>query len=108
MSFIRRHPAGIIFKILVQPKSSQCAVVGLLGDALKIKLTAPPVDNAANRLCIKFLAKQLGVSKALLEIISGHTSRHKEILLRSGPDPLSSQEYERLKNLIATLTKESP
>jgi uncharacterized protein (TIGR00251 family) len=100
---IRRHPAGIIFKIFVQPKSARNMIVGLHGDALKIKLTAPPVDNAANALCIKFLAKALGVAKSSLDIIAGHTSRTKQVLLRADTDGLTVNEYRRLEQLIATL-----
>ena len=100
---IRRNPKGIIFKIFVQPKSSKNVVVGLHGDALKIKLTAPPVDNAANKICIKFLAKALGVSKSSLEIVSGHSSRSKQILLRSEGANTPENEYNRLRQAIERL-----
>ena len=72
---------GIAFNVFVQPRSSKNSVVGLYGDALKIKLTAPPVEGAANKMCIDFLAKQLGVAKSTLSIISGHSSRTKRILI---------------------------
>jgi uncharacterized protein (TIGR00251 family) len=100
---IRKHPEGIIFKIFVQPRSSKNMIVGLHGDALKLKLTAAPVDNAANKMCIKFLAKHLGVSNSQIEIISGHTSRTKHLLLRSNKPEISEIEYERLKGLITAL-----
>jgi uncharacterized protein (TIGR00251 family) len=103
MQFIREHPEGIIFKIFVQPRSSKTMIVGLHGDTLKLKLTAPPVDNAANKMCIKFLAKQLGVSNSQIEIISGHTSRTKKLLLRFGKPKISPNEYKRLKGLITEL-----
>ena len=80
---IRKIPEGMVFKVLIQPRSSKNMIAGLHGDALKIKLTAPPVDNAANQMCIKFLAKSLEVSKSSLEIVAGHTSRNKQVLLRS-------------------------
>jgi uncharacterized protein (TIGR00251 family) len=47
------------------------------GGGLKIRLTAPPVDGAANEALVKFLARSLGVSKSQVEIVSGHTSREK-------------------------------
>ncbi len=75
-------------------------LAGLHDDALKVKLTAPPVNNAANRMSIKFLAKALGVPKSSLEIVSGHTSRNKQVLLRSDRTNLSEKEYRRLKQLI--------
>jgi uncharacterized protein (TIGR00251 family) len=53
MLTITEKPEGLIFKITVQPKSSKNEIAGLYGDALKIKLTAPPVEGAANRMCIK-------------------------------------------------------
>jgi uncharacterized protein (TIGR00251 family) len=100
---IRKHPEGIIFKIFVQPRSSKNMIVGLHGDALKLKLTAAPVDNAANKMCIKFLAKHLGVSNSQIEIISGHTSRTKQLLLRSDREKITEQERNHLKDLINCL-----
>jgi uncharacterized protein (TIGR00251 family) len=103
MLLIREHPEGIIFKIFVQPRSSKNMIVGLHGDALKIKLTAAPVDNVANKMCIKFLAKHLGVSNSQIEIISGHTSRTKQLLLRSDQEKITEQERNHLKDLINCL-----
>lgn len=105
MISIRKNPEGIAFKVLVQPRSSKNMIAGLHEDALKIKLTAPPVDNAANKMCLKFLAKSLGVSKSNLEIIAGHSSRHKQILLRSRGIHSSPDEYLRLKALIEALAQ---
>ena len=56
---------------------------GIYGDTLKIKLTAPPVDGAANKMCINFLAECLKVSRSSLEIISGHSNRVKKIFLHN-------------------------
>ena len=103
MLSIREHPEGIIFKIFVQPRSSKNMIVGLHGNALKLKLTAPPVDNAANKMCIKFLAKHLGVSNSQIEIISGHSSRTKKLLLRSDQDKITEQERNHLKKLVNNL-----
>jgi len=100
---IKKNPEGVIFKVFVQPRSSKNTISGLHGDALKIKLTAPPVDNAANRMCTTFLAKLLGVPKSSIEILSGHTGRTKQVLLRSKQANLSAQEYRRLKHLIQQL-----
>ena len=80
-------------------------IVGLYGDALKIKLTAPPVDGAANKLCIKYLAKCLVVPKSSLEIISGHTSRTKQVLFRFKDNKTDKTELERLRHLIESLLK---
>jgi hypothetical protein len=82
MSWITEKPEGVVITIFVQPRASKNMIAGLHGDALKIKLTAPPVDNAANKMCVQFLAKCLDISKSSLEIISGQTSRTKQILVR--------------------------
>ena len=103
MISIHKSPEGVAFKVLVQPRSSKNMITGLHGDALKIKLTAPPVDNAANKMCLKFLAKSLGISRTSIEIIAGHTSRHKQILLRSENSPANEKEYQSLEKLIKKL-----
>ncbi len=105
MLFIKEKPDGVVFKVFVQPKSKKNMIVGLYGDALKIKLTAPPVDGAANKLCIKYLAKCLVVPKSSLEIISGHTSRTKQVLLRFKENKTDKTERERLRHLIESLLK---
>jgi uncharacterized protein len=94
---------GLAFKLIVQPRSSKNKVVGLLGDALKIKLTAPPVDNAANKQCIAFLAGCLKVPKSRLEIISGHTSKTKQALLRYPSNSKTVQDRHRLRQKIQSL-----
>jgi len=102
MLYFKESPEGIIFKIHVQPRSSKNMIAGLLGDALKIKLTAPPVDGAANVMCIKYLAKCLSVSPYLLEIVSGHAGRTKYVLLRFG-GKTSKNETEILKSKVISL-----
>jgi len=103
MISIRKNSRGVVFKVLVQPRSSQNMLVGLHNDALKVKLTAPPVNNAANRMIIQFLAKALSVPKSSLEIVSGHNSRKKQVLLHSIRAKISEEEYSRLKQLILNL-----
>ncbi len=63
----------------VLPRSRRDEVAGLHGDALKIRLTAPPVRGKANRALREFLADQLGVSLSDVEILTGHTSRQKRV-----------------------------
>jgi uncharacterized protein (TIGR00251 family) len=103
MIFIRKHPQGIVFKVFVQPRSSRNKIVGVYGDALKVNLTAPPVGGAANKMCIKFLAKQLAAPPRLLEIISGHNGRTKKILLRSDQTNASEHELEHFRQKIDNL-----
>ena len=70
---------GFLVKVYVQPRSRKNEVVGLHDGALKIKITSPPVDGAANRACINFLAKYLKIPKSCIEIVSGQTSRIKQL-----------------------------
>jgi len=82
---IQALPNGLSLKLHVQPKSARNQMVGLRGDALKLKLTAPPVEGAANKACLELLAQTLGVPKSCLEITAGHSSRLKKIFIRCGP-----------------------
>ncbi len=101
---ILKNPHGVLFKVFVLPKSSKNMIAGLYGDAIKVKLTAPPVDGAANKMCLKYLAKSLKVPKSSLEIVSGHAGRTKHLLLRYKDKTDSSEsEYERFKRLIESL-----
>jgi uncharacterized protein (TIGR00251 family) len=98
---IKKTDIGISFKIHVQPKASKNSIVGVHADALKIRLTAPPVDGAANKLCIKYLSKITGISKSAFEITAGHTSRKKYILVQCQNGNLSPDEViEKIKKLI--------
>jgi uncharacterized protein (TIGR00251 family) len=103
MLFIQESPEGLIFKIFVQPRSSKNAIAGLYGDAIKIRLTAPPVDNAANEMCVRYLSKCLGIPKSAIEIASGHTGRNKQILLRYRNKKVSELEKEELKAAVLSL-----
>jgi len=70
---------GVTFSIRVQPRSSKNEIIGVESGSLKIKLTSPPVENAANRQCIKVISKWLDVSRSRVQIISGLKSRNKKI-----------------------------
>ncbi len=83
MLWIQETADGVILKVVVQPRGSRNEIAGLQGDALKIKLTAPPVEGAANKMCVEFLAKSLKVRKSDVEIIRGQSSRTKQVLVRS-------------------------
>ena len=65
--------------IVVQPRASVTAVVGMLGDAIKIRLAAPPVDNAANLELVDFIARTLQVAKREVRITAGLTSKRKTV-----------------------------
>lgn len=89
---------GIILTLHIQPRASKNEVCGIQDNALKIRLTSPPVDGAANKLCREFLAERFDVAKSAVEIISGETSRHKRVRI-GGKDP--AQLRRRLEELIS-------
>ncbi len=97
------HPEGISFKVFVQTRSSKNMVAGIYGESLKIKLTAPPVDNAANKMCVNFLSKILGVAKSSVEILSGHTNRNKKILVKLDQKDDFQKQAASLKHRIESL-----
>ena len=76
---LHESATGITFTIKVQPRARINAITGTLGDALKISLTAPPVDGKANEACIDFFAKLLKVPRSSITIAAGQTSRNKVI-----------------------------
>ena len=76
---IRDTDRGATFAIRVQPRASRNAISGEMGDALKLALTAPPVEGKANEACVEFLANLLKVPRSSVTIASGESSRNKVI-----------------------------
>jgi uncharacterized protein (TIGR00251 family) len=76
---IQESGTGISFSIKVQPRAKRDAIIGEIGDALKVALTAPPVEGRANEGCIRFLAEFLKVPRSSVTIASGQSSRNKII-----------------------------
>jgi len=72
-------PKGVTFAVKVHPRAKKTAMTGQIGDALKVALTAPPVDGKANAACIEFLARLLKVPRSSVTIASGETSRNKVV-----------------------------
>lgn len=70
---------ALFIKIHLQPRASKNEILGVHDGALKVRLTSPPVEGAANTLLIKFLAKTLGISKSKIDIVSGEKSRKKRL-----------------------------
>ena len=77
MSVIQSADDGIFLRVRVQPRASVERVEGVQGDHLRMRLTAPQIDGAANKACVAFLAKTLGVSRARVRIHAGVKSRDK-------------------------------
>jgi uncharacterized protein len=93
-TYFTEKPEGILINIFVQPRSANNAIVGPYKDTLKIKLTAPPVEGAANKSCVDLLSKCLKLPKSTIEIKFGHTGRSKGVLILI-PDEKSNQDTRR-------------
>lgn len=70
---------SVLVKVRVQPRASKNQLAGVFNGALKIKLTAPPVDGEANKQCLEFMAGLFGLPRSRLSIETGHTGRNKTI-----------------------------
>ncbi len=81
-SFIRTHEDGVLLAVKVQPRASKNEIAGPLGDELRIKVTAPPVEAAANEALVRFLAETLDCPRGSVQLVRGHTSRHKQVFIR--------------------------
>jgi uncharacterized protein len=79
--FLRAQPDGVLLSIKLQPRASRNEIALPLGDELKIKVTAPPVDAAANEALIELLADKLDCARNRIELLRGHKSRHKTVKL---------------------------
>ena len=78
-NFLKAHADGTYLAVKLQPRASRNEIGPPLGEELKIKVTAPPVDSAANQALIDLLADKLGCARSALKIVRGQTSRHKTV-----------------------------
>jgi uncharacterized protein len=76
---IRDTPAGATFAVRVQPRARKNAITGVVGDFLKLALTAPPVEGKANQACIEYLEEFLNVPRGSVTMVGGQNSRNKVI-----------------------------
>ena len=82
MPYVQTLPNGsLLLKIIVQPKASKNEITGLHNDALKLRLTTPPIEGRANKAVISFLAKRLHLPKSSISIKSGLQNRNKQLLI---------------------------
>jgi len=89
---ITHATGGAAFAVHVVPRASKNEISGLHGDAIKVRLTAPPVEGAANQALVKFLAERLGVPESCIEIISGAAARDKLVcVLGMSPEQLEAR-----------------
>jgi uncharacterized protein (TIGR00251 family) len=90
----KEDPGSTTLSIRIQPRASKNGIVTMEDGGLKIRLTAPPVDGAANEALVKFLSGVLSIPKSRVEIVSGHTSRDKIVRI-SG---MNGAEVKRVLN----------
>ncbi len=83
---MQKGKSEIRINIKVEPRSSKSGIVGPYGDALKVKLTSPPVEGKANKELVEVLAKAFGIRKKDVEIISGQASKNKTVKLTGVKD----------------------
>ena len=94
---IKETPEGLILKIKIVPNSSKNDII-LEQDFIKIKITAQPIENKANKMLIEFLSKTFKVSKTNIEIVKGETSKEKTLFFKIN-------EKEKRNDIISRLTK---
>ena len=98
---LRESKHGLTFNIQVTPHASQAQLVGVQEGTLKIKVTALPVEGAANEACIKLLAKTFALKKSQLEIFAGTKSRKKTVLVKD----ISRAELEiKTRRILCSIT----
>ena len=85
MDWLREGDGRTTLTLHIQPGAKKTEVAGLYGDALKIRLAAPPVDGKANAALIEFVAERLGLTKSSVRLKSGQTSRRKVLTVDDAP-----------------------
>lgn len=89
-SYYRWQGDNFLLELYIRPRASKDAIVGQYGDRLKVTITAPPVEDKANKHLIKFLAKYFGVPQHQVKITKGETSKNKSILVSAPKKGLES------------------
>lgn len=94
--WIKEKNGCLFVRLHVQPRASKNEIAGIHGDSLKVRLTSPPVEGAANSLLIEFMAKRLGVSRSKVEIVAGEKSRHKTLKIEGLSKAEAATSLDRL------------
>ena len=89
--FLSVHDNAVLLSIKVQPRARKNELAGTLGSELKVRVTAPPVDSAANEAVVEFLAQTLGIPQRQVSLVRGRTSTHKVIRI-DGLDAATAAE----------------
>jgi hypothetical protein len=82
LAFLKPHSDGVCLSIKVQPRASKDEIGDMAGGELKVRVTAPPVDSAANEALLRLLAQTLDCPRSAIHLLRGHASRHKQVLVR--------------------------
>jgi len=83
MIHLTESKKGLTFNIHVTPHASRAEITSIQDGALKVRVTAPPVEGAANEACIKLLAQELGLKKSQMAIAAGAKSRKKTVTVKN-------------------------
>ena len=78
-AFIQVRPDGVYLSLKVQPRASKNEIGEAIGNELKVKVTAPPVDSAANEAVLRLLAETLDCPRGSVQLVRGATARHKQV-----------------------------
>ncbi len=97
---ISESKTGLTFEIHVTPRASRATITGFQKGALKLKVTVPPAEGAANSACIKLLAKSLGLKKSQVEIIAGVKARKKVVSVKNMTKKELEAKMEKLRELL--------
>ncbi len=81
-SFLTVHGDAVHLSVKVLPRAARNEITGTAGNELKVKVTAPPVDSAANEALLELLAAKLDCGRGALQLVRGHASRHKTVAIR--------------------------
>lgn len=91
---IHDTPGGSVFAVKIHPRAKKNAITGSVGDALKLAVTAPPIDGRANDACIEFFANLFLVPRSSITIASGESSRRKVIRIAGLPADELRRKFE--------------
>jgi uncharacterized protein len=80
--YLRLQDGGVCLSLKLQPRASTNEIGEPLGNELRVKVTAPPADSAANEALVRFLAEKLDCARNCVELVRGQTSRHKVVKIR--------------------------
>ncbi|MFN2315266.1 MAG: DUF167 domain-containing protein [Gemmatimonadales bacterium] len=81
MTWLAAFDGGVRLQLYIQSRASKTEIAGVHGDALKIRLAAPPVDGAANEALVRFLSEQLGVPRSDVILVAGMSGRRKTVMV---------------------------